>query len=714
MLHLRKVPCIEQMQQTECGLCCIAMLLRYYRSNESLSSIRNELSVGRDGLQISDLHDYLKKRHFETHIYRVSTEHLTELPLPAIAYWQKKQFVIIERITKKQITIVDPAFGRLSMSLDDFNAAYSGVIMTAEPTAHFHPCRKKVNPWRYILKDMSNKKNILLRTIFISLMAYGIQMILPLLIQIIVDGLIQDTTRIDLKICILFAISLFAIYGIASFLQQLSLTDFQIEIDKNLTQKTFHKLVSLPYSYFDNRSNGDLLFRLSSLDIIRTLLSDHIISGIIQTGYAIAILIYLFNKSVLLTGITIVIFFINGMYILVMRERIMDANQTQIVKDTKLESIQTETIYSILGIKTSGIEQDIWHNWNEQYAQSINSYKKKGSVLNLYSTIISLLQMIGPMIVLLFGIQQHIMNQITIGECIACYSLATSFIGTSLSLFNLWNDFAMASSYLDRILDITLEDSEETPEYNVPIALNGNIEFRNVSFSYSKNSEPIINNLSFTVKKGKKFAIVGPSGSGKSTITKLLLGLYQPTSGSIYYEGVNINALDKSELRQQIGIVPQDMSLFNRTIAENIALNDEHYDMEDVISSAKIAKIDDEIMAMPMNYRTLISNMGSNLSGGQRQRIVLARAIMKKPRVMILDEATSSLDNVNEKIIANHFKECGSTQIIIAHRMSTIIDADEILVLDHGKKVESGTHNELMKKNGVYAQLYNNRNSISA
>ena len=447
--------------------------------------------------------------------------------------------------------------------------------------------------------------------------------------------------------------------------------------------------------------------------MIRNLLSEHIISGIIHAGYAVAIFIYLINKSLLLTGLTTCLFLMNGIFILVMREKIMETYRFQMMKDTKLEAIQTETIHSMLGIKTSGIENDIWKNWKKQYNLSMKAYKHKGTVLNVYSTIISLMQLVGPLLVLLLGIRENISGRMSIGESIACYSLAASFIGTSLSLFNLWNDFTMASAYLERITEISNEPAEEVPDNPACISVQGNIEFKNVSFSYSKNSKPIIKNLSFTIKKGTKFAIVGPSGAGKSTITNLLLGLYKPTSGTIYYEGIDINLLDKKELRRQIGIVPQDMSLFNRTIEENISLNN-NYSLDDVKEAAKIANIHEEIMAMPMNYKTLISNMGNNLSGGQRQRIVLARTIMNSPNVMILDEATSSLDNINEKLVSDYFRKCGSTQIIIAHRLSTISDADEILVLNEGTKAEFGTHSELMNINGIYAKLYNNQKSISA
>lgn len=714
MSLLKKVPYIEQMQQTECGLCCIAMILRHYKSNETLGKIREELEVGRDGLRLSQLQQYLEKRGFQTRLYRCEAETITQMPLPAIVFWEKKHFVVVEKMKRNQVKVVDPEYGRLTMTLEEFKEYYSGIVMTAIPTEEFQPDKRKINPWGQVLEELKEKKSLFVKTVLISLMTYGIQMVAPMLIQTIVDGLMNDTKAISVNNCIIFLVGILSVYGITSFFQQFSLIDFQIEIDKSITKNTFHKLLKLPYSYFENRSNGDLLYRLSSLDVIRTLLSEHIIYGIIQAGYAVVIMCYMLKKSLLLFEITMVIFLANGLCILIMRNKIMEANQKQIVENTKLESIQTETIYSIFGIKTSGIEKDIWENWNDKYGRSLAAYRKKGTILNLYTTIMSFFQMAGPLIVLLFGVQQSLYGKITMGESIACYSLAGAFIGTSLSLFNLWNDYTMANTYLDRLQDITQEKQEVIPEAPVTVEVKGNIEFRNVSFSYTQNSEPVIQNLSFRIKPGMKFAIVGPSGSGKSTITKLLLGLYEPTEGEILYEGVNIKEIDKNELRKQIGVVPQDMSLFNKTIEENIALNREDYTMEEVMEAAKAAQVHEEIINMPMEYRTLISDMGGNLSGGQRQRIVLARAIMNHSDIMILDEATSSLDNVNEKKVSEYLKNRGNTQIIIAHRMSTIIDADEIMVLDHGERAESGTHEELMKRNGLYAKLYRSKEERTA
>jgi ABC-type bacteriocin/lantibiotic exporter with double-glycine peptidase domain len=333
-------------------------------------------------------------------------------------------------------------------------------------------------------------------------------------------------------------------------------------------------------------------------------------------------------------------------------------------------------------------------------------------ILNVYNTIISVFQTVGPFCILLLGIKLCVSGNITIGGVIASYSLATTFITTSVSLFNMLNNFNLASSYLERINDITEAKEEIIPKNPTKINITGDIEFRNVSFSYSNTSDYVIKNLSFKIEKGKKTAIVGTSGSGKSTLIKLILGLYEPTEGEIFYDGVNLKNIDKSELRKQIGVVPQDMSLFNKSILDNIVLKNKTLDMDNVKSATDIAQISKEINDMPMKYNTLISDMGMNLSGGQRQRIVLARAVVNNPKLILLDEATSSLDTINEKKVSQYFKNNGSTCVVVAHRMSTITNSDKILVLDNGFLAESGTHKELLSQNGIYTKLHNSKKSL--
>jgi len=236
--------------------------------------------------------------------------------------------------------------------------------------------------------------------------------------------------------------------------------------------------------------------------------------------------------------------------------------------------------------------------------------------------------------------------------------------------------------------------------------ITGKIRMENVCFSYTKHSQEVLYNINLNIESGQKVAIVGPSGSGKSTLSKILIGLYTPTKGNIFYDDVSIDSLDKAHLRKQLGIVPQDISLLNKSIFENIKMNKENIDIDDVKKAAKVANINEEIEAMPMNYHTLISDMGTNLSGGQRQRIALARAIISNPKVILLDEATSSLDALNEANVSNYFRYNGCTRIVISHRLSTIIDSDMIYVMMDGRIAEQGNHNSLIAKKGFYYKLY--------
>lgn len=294
----------------------------------------------------------------------------------------------------------------------------------------------------------------------------------------------------------------------------------------------------------------------------------------------------------------------------------------------------------------------------------------------------------------------------TVKRKIAIYSLGNTFFGLSSSVLNLWTSFINSSVIFDRLVDI-MKCDEESDEFDASeTTLNGDIKLENVGFRYTKDSAQILDSINLTIKSGMKVAIVGKSGSGKSTLAKLLVGLYEPTNGNIYFDNVELKKWKKKVLRQQVGMVPQDITLFNNSIYDNIVMNRNNIGFEHVKKACELAQIRDEIEEMPMQYYTEISELGLNLSGGQRQRIALARAIVGKPKILLLDEATSSLDNINERKVSDEIKKMGATQIIIAHRLSTIMDADLIVVLEDGKIVEQGKHNDLIKNNGQYKELY--------
>lgn len=704
--HSKKVPYIEQMQQTECGLCCTAMILRYYKSYENLSNLRNVLEAGRDGLKLSQIRNYFKTSGFETFAYKSTIEGLTKVNLPAIIFFNNEHFVVLEKTSKSNVTIVDPAFGRRKLSYEELKENFSNIVLSVVPTKDFKPKKKQGNSWRPIFENLKNKKALFAKIAFISVLTYLISISIPMVVQYLIDEIaLKNNPNMLIKYLFMILAIMFLFAGL-TYVRGGNVIKLQVFLDNCLMGGTFKKLLRLPFKYFEVRSNGDLLFRLNSLHILRDLLSEQVIKGIMDFGAIIFILCYMLSKSITLTVITVGLFVFNGLAILYMRPFMMEANQYEIVENAKLQTVQVETVYSILGVKTTGVEDQIFNSWNDRYKKTIERYKYKSKILNIYTTLVTVTQTVSPFLILFIGVQQYFSANMTLGTVIAYYSLSNTFFATGVSIFQTFNNFLLASSYLERIKDITDAVEEKNPENAKDITLSGEIKLENVSFAYTKNSEEVIKNVNLHIQRGQKVAIVGASGSGKSTLSKILLGLYEPTNGSIYYDDVNFNELNKQSVRKQLGIVPQDISLFNKSIFENIKMNKDSVTLEDVKKASEIAQISTEIEAMPMGYNTFVSDMGMNLSGGQRQRIALARAIISHPKLIILDEATSSLDTVNEVKVSNYFKSIGCTRIVIAHRLSTIIDSDVIYVMDKGQLVESGSHKELMLLNGLYASLY--------
>ena len=707
--HLSKVPYIEQMQQTECGLCCLAMVLQYYKSQETLAEIREDLDVGRDGLKLSQLYTYAKNRKMFSKVFSCGINGLKELPLPAIIFWNNQHFVILEKITEHKITVVDPATGRVTMSYDDFAEGYSNVVMIVVPTEEFVAKKEKKRVWTNVLRDAILKRKLFYITAMITLIAYGLQLLLTLVIQNIFDNKLAMTKASGLQAYLAIIVGVGVVFTLTTFIRKQSQIRLQMEIDRHLTESTFDKMMKLPYQFFERRTNGDLLFRLNCLPVIRDMLSDNIMNGVIQSGFIIVILVYMSIHSLLLTATAVGVFMLNGIFIIFMRKKIIEANQIQIIENTKLQSLQVETVQSIFNIKTAGIEQQFFSNWLSKYCKGMKAYQVKNKIFNIYTTIISLFQLLGPFLILWVGLSLTDKGIMTIGQTIGCYSLANTFFGSAVALFHMWNDFTIATSYLDRVNDIMLADEEKDSDDQICIDEVRSIEFKDVSMGYSKSTPNVLKNINLKISPGEKVAIVGKSGSGKSSLIKLMLGLYEPSEGDILVNGINLKKIKKVSFRRNISIVPQDIYLFNKSILENIRMNNEEITLEEVQEAAKISQIHNEIEKMPMNYYTVVSNMGMNLSGGQRQRIALARAIVSKNKFMILDEATSSLDNINEKRVSDYFSKNECTQVVAAHRLSTIKDADRIIVLDKGEIVEEGSHDMLMSKNGIYAELYHSK-----
>lgn len=704
--HLKKVPYIEQMRQTECGLCCVAMILQYYKSFDGIRKIRKNLDVGRDGLKLSLLADYLKSRGMETRVFKAPAEFLENFHFPAVVFWNQEHFVVLERVNKGIVTIVDPSYGRSRMKMEEFKEHYSDIIMTVEPTEAFHPNTNKRNLWKESFRNLKINKKLLGTIIVSSGIVYLLQLMIPLLVEQLIDKMNENSLEKLYGLYFPVVVGIAILYGIGTFYRGQKMLKMQLDVDHYLTQGTFRKLLNLPYKFFESHSNGDLLFRLSCLSNIRDLISEQLVQGLIQLGMLVFILCYMMSKSFVLTGIALVILILNVAYTVKMRKVLMEMNQYAVRANTKVQGVQVETVYSMFGIKISGMGENVKKTWDHFYEESVKAHRKKSLVQNLNDTVIKVLQMAGPMILLVAGVFLCQKGLISVGEILAVYAFSGNLFSASCTLFGIWNDFSLASSYLERVSDIMETEEEKEPEDPVVLDISGDIQLKNVSFSYNRHSGKILKDVNLEIRPGEKVAIVGTSGSGKSTLSKILLGLYDANDGEILYDGTKIEQLDKKSLRKQIGVVPQDMSLFNKTIYENITMNKLGISEEDVRKAVRVTQLEEEIESMPMKYDTLVSDMGMNLSGGQRQRVALARALINHPRVLILDEATSALDYKNEREISDYLEKIGCARIIIAHRLSTIVDSDKIVVLCDGEVKEIGNHQELLEKKGIYSSLY--------
>lgn len=704
----RRVPVLQQMEMVECGAACLAMMLSYYGRATSVAEMREFCGVGRDGLTALAIVKAARAHGLEVRALSLRENDFQAIALPAIVHWEFNHFVIVERWSPHAVVLVDPASGRRSVSAEEFDRSFTGIVLTMKPGAKFVPrsMRNRTTLRSYMTRYAGIAPRAVGQILLASLLLQLFGLVTPVFTEIIVDRIIPFHLQNALLLVSLGLLLLIISQGVTSLIRGSVLTYLQARIDVEMMIHFCDRLLQLPLRFFQQRSTGDLLSRLNSNIVIRDAVSNQLVSSVLDGSFVLVYFVILLIASPVFAALALLIGVVQAAVLLGSARQIRDLSRRELIAEGKAQGYLGEVLNGIVSLKAAGAEERARETWSKLFFQQLNVSTRRFYVSSLVATLTSTLSALSPFLLLWVGTLLVLNGSMPVGTMLALNALAIAFLTPVSSLVNTGQTLQVVQTHLERIADVV----ETVPEQDIarvktPPRLRGNIRLDHVSFQYDPNSSPILNDISLNIAAGQRIALVGKSGSGKSTLGRLLLGLYLPTSGEIAYDHIPLQAMNYQQVRSQFGVVMQDASILSGSIRQNIAFNDPSMSVDRVIKAAQLAALHEDIMRMPMEYETFVAEGGSGLSGGQRQRIALARAIATAPAVLLLDEATSSLDVVTEAAIEQNLRRFPCTQIIIAHRLSTVRHADLILVLDQGQIIERGTHQELLRRNGFYARL---------
>ncbi|AFY32654.1 peptidase domain-containing ABC transporter [Calothrix sp. PCC 7507] len=706
----QRYPFIQQQSTSDCGAACLAMISQYWGKKFSINMLRNLSGVGRAGASLKSLATAAESLGFQARPVRASFNRLVDEKHPWLAHWQGDHYVVVYRVKSNQVIVSDPAVGRRKLSHQEFQDSWTGYALLLTPT----PLLEKVPASKPSLGRFWGAflpyRSMLVPIIAASLVLQVFGLVTPLFTQIILDQVVVQKSLSTLHVFVIGSL-LFSLWriGLVS-IRQYMLDYFSNRVDLTLISGFITHALNLPLEFFATRHVGDIITRVQENQKIQLFLTRQAVGAWLDALMAIVYvgLMFYYNWQLsllvlaLLPPIILLTVFASPILRQVSREIFNEA--------AKQNSSLVEMLTGIATVKAAAAEKELRWLWEDHLTSTVNAQFRGQKLALGLQGISGLINTLGSTALLWYSSTLVIQNQLSIGQLVAFNMLIGNVIGPVLSLVGLWDELQEVMVSVERLDDIFNAQPEETPEQSMLVLpkLRGEVEFENVTFRYNPDDERnILQNISFVTHPGQTIAIVGRSGSGKSTLVSLLQGLYHPTKGRILVDGHDIRHVSPQSLRRQLGVVPQECFLFSGTILENITLYRPEYSLEEVIEVGKLAEAHAFIQSLPLGYNTKVGERGSTLSGGQRQRIAIARAILSNPRIIILDEATSSLDTESERRFQQNLQRISRdrTTFIIAHRLSTVRNADTILVIDRGIIVEHGTHENLIALRGLYYHL---------
>lgn len=706
-----KVPVVMQMEALECGAASLTMILAYYGKWIPLEQVRADCGVSRDGSNAKNVLKAARSYGLTAKGYRYEPEDLKKNgKFPCIIHWNFNHFLVLCGFRGNKAVLNDPAKGTYSVSMETFDKSFTGICLMFEPSETFEPGGKPKSVIAFAKKRLKGAGAAVAFVVATTVISSLIGIINPAFSRIFLDRLLTGQNP-DWLLPFIVALSvLSAVQIVVALIQALWSKRINGRLTVTGSASFLWKVLRMPMEFFSQRMAGDIQQRQGSNASIAGSLVNTFAPLVLDAFMMVFYLVVMIRYSWMLTLIGIASILINLLISNLISKKRINITRVQMRDAGKLAGATVAGVEMIETIKASGAENGYFEKW-AGYQASVNTQKVKFARLNQYLGLLpAFVSTVTGTAVLILGVYLTMQGEFTVGMIMAFQGFLGSFTAPATTFISAGQTLQEMRTEMERVEDVMqyptdVEFAEETDSDTEYDKLSGLVEMKNVTFGYSRLAEPLIENFNLTLKPGSRVAFVGSSGCGKSTLSKLISGLYKPWSGEILFDGKPMKEIDRSVFTGSLAVVDQDIILFEDTIANNIKMWDNSIEDFEMIMAARDAKLHEDIMQREGGYNYKITEGGKDFSGGQRQRMEIARVLAQDPTIIILDEATSALDAKTEFEVVNAIKDRGITCIVVAHRLSTIRDCDEIIVMDHGKVVERGTHDELYARGGVYTQL---------